>query len=1189
MKTTKSAVHRAVLQALACASGLALAAPHAASADQAKLDVASQPVAKALGTAAKTAGGGKSRSTPAADARQRPAIASNSGARPPVRLASAAADGPAAPASPANGVQTEALAEVIVVGQREAISNALRLKKQANTIVDSVTATDIGAFPDQSAAASLQRLPGITVSTLQSDDDSTHPSGEPTGVLIRGLPLVRTELNGRDAFTADASRGLEFNDVSPDLLSRIDAYKNQTADMIEGGLAGTVDLVTRLPFDQRGPVLVGSAQGDYDDRSGKTEPAFSVLASDSWNTDLGRFGLLGDYSASHVVTRTESVIDDKIDTYCSSGYGTATHAIVNPDGSIPCTSNPFGGTGWAFVPDGIRYSQVDYDRHRTGITGAAQYANPDNTVLATLQYTDSVYHNAWLEDASHAILDGTYYGTPAFDPRGSTIVTPAAGTGPLVFGPNGMLESGTIVQPHGSWLNSDSPNLQDDINTGSAVPGEPFVNDCGPGFTCASQQDGMYFQDETRDFDHREGTKDFSADVKWDITSRLHSRFDAQYIKAYVTNNDILVATGSMANYQYSTNSDGTPEITLLPGSNVNYAPGGLSNPHNYWIPFIQGHDENDGGTEQAYRGDLTYDINPGSWLDSLSTGVRFADRRQDVRYSAFNWTPIAASWNCNGPGFNADNTTPAPYPAGCGGGQAEFNGYGAGIWGTNNFSSFYNGSVYPNGNLVFMNNQTITDFPKVISSLSGAATNSPIPPGYVQICDRQGTTDCYLPSEVMQLEERTKAAYLMLNFGGDDANILGHVNVVGNAGVRVVRTEEISSGSDEFPASTELTSLAPCGTPLSGDDIVNPSCYLTPSILAFANSGGTPSTVEYAYTHVLPSFNVRFGLDPEDFIRFAYSKAMSRPDIGLLRNYVQINAPTIDATASSPYIVYSSPTAPHVAANVVGYNFVFQANTANAGLRPETADQFDLSFERYFSATGAATLDLFYKKLADAQGDAQYTQNFTNNGSTQAVQVTGPVNVKDGGKLSGAELDYTTYFKFLPGILKGLGMQATYTYVHQSGINNTNLIDNPNPLVGGQGSFGAGVNTVGGVVIDSHQLAGVSTNSYNLVGLYEYGPVGVRLAYNWRSRFLTDNLDCCIGLPVFQKSAGYLDGSLRYSIGEHVALTFDVANILDTTTVYQQEIFGDSSATPGAKPVYMDSAWSRVGRRYQFGIRAKF
>ncbi|HEX4648412.1 MAG TPA: hypothetical protein VH111_06280, partial [Steroidobacteraceae bacterium] len=135
----------------------------------------------------------------------------------------------------------------------------------------------------------------------------------------------------------------------------------------------------------------------------------------------------------------------------------------------------------------------------------------------------------------------------------------------------------------------------------------------------------------------------------------------------------------------------------------------------------------------------------------------------------------------------------------------------------------------------------------------------------------------------------------------------------------------------------------------------------------------------------------------------------------------------------------------------------------------------------------------------------------------------------------------------------------------------------------------GAGVNAVLQPTIDSHRLAGISDNTVNVVGLYEHGPFAARLAYNWRSRYLTDNLDCCIGLPVFQKAAGFLDGSIRYSITDHVELSLAASNLLNTTTVYQQEVFGDSPATPGAKPVYFNSGWSRVDRRYQLGIRAKF
>jgi TonB-dependent receptor len=1157
MNSNNRLVRLAVLQALACASGMLLSAPGNASASG---DNSAAPTPTPA-------------SSTAADPKKGPILLAQANTNPPADQCGTAK----------STADDSALTEIIVVGVKQAIATSQNIKKEASTFVDSITATDIGSFPDKSASDALQRVPGITVNRLQSNDDSTHPSGEPTNILIRGLTQVRTEFNGRDTFTADSARGLNFNDISPELLSRADAYKNQTADMIEGGIAGTVDLRTRLPFDQEGHVLVGSLQGDFGSLSNQLTPAYSVLASDSIRTDFGRFGLLLDYSRSHVITRTESVIDDKIDTYCSSGFGSVAHAIVNSDGSIPCTGNVFGGKGWAFAPDGVRYSQVDYDRDRIGSTIAGQYENNSKSLLATIQYTDSSYHNKWLEDASHAILDGTYYGTPAFDPRASSIL---AGSSGMVFGSNGMLQSGLLTQPHGSWAGS-TQSQQAAINTGSAVPGLPFVNFCGAGAACASDRDGLYFQNETRDFNHSEDTKEISGHVKWDILSQLHADFDAQYIDSRVNNHDILVATGSMANYQYSTGSNNVPQVQFVPGSNVNYAPGDLSNPHNYWIPFIQGHEEDDGGRESAFATDFKYDINPGGWLDSLKAGVRYADRNQTTRYSTFNWTPIAASWNCNGPGFNIDNTSPGKYPCG---NQPDFKGYGPGIWGTTNFNNFYSNGVYPNGNLVFMNRGTITNLAAVLQALGGANTNSPLAPGYSSICQRTGVIPgtCFLPSEVAQLEEQTKAAYLMLNFGGPNTEIFG-VNVVGNAGVRVVQTKEISSGNVSYPSTTNLLALAACGTPLSAGNVVNPACYLTPQILAFSNAGGSPNEFTGTHTDALPSFNVRFGLTSKDFVRFAYSKAISRPDVGLLRNFVQINSPFINTGPDSPYVVYNSPTAAHVAANVVGYNFVFNSTAGNAALLPESADQFDLSYERYFNPTSSLTLGVFYKKLKNSLSEANFNRPFTNNGVTENTQILGPINEKDGGKIEGAEFAYQTFFDFLPNPFNGLGMQVNYTYVHQSGIHNSNLIDAGALTAGGVGSFGAGNEAVGGVVIDSHRLAGVSTNTANVVGLYEKGPIGLRLAYNWRSMYLTDNLDCCIGLPVFQKAAGFLDGSIRYSIGSHVETSFDVTNILDTKTQYQQQIFGDSSATPGAKPVYMDSGWSRVDRRYQLGVRVKY
>ncbi len=205
----------------------------------------------------------------------------------------------------------------------------------------------------------------------------------------------------------------------------------------------------------------------------------------------------------------------------------------------------------------------------------------------------------------------------------------------------------------------------------------------------------------------------------------------------------------------------------------------------------------------------------------------------------------------------------------------------------------------------------------------------------------------------------------------------------------------------------------------------------------------------------------MRFGLDSRDFLRFAYSKAISRPDIGLLRNFVQINSPVINTSPDSPYVVYNSPTAAHIPANVVGYNFVFQANAGNVGLKPISADQFDISFERYMNPVSSFTVDGFYKRLTDLISYGQSLRSFTNNGSTQTVQVNGPINSSGVGKLYGLEANFQTFFTFLPGLLSGLGMQLNYTYVHQSGINNSNVI---NATSGGDvGAIGVGIPALGG------------------------------------------------------------------------------------------------------------------------------
>ncbi|HKE96674.1 MAG TPA: TonB-dependent receptor plug domain-containing protein, partial [Povalibacter sp.] len=254
-------------------------------------------------------------------------------------------------------VAAEDVEEVVVVGMRQSLETAQEIKKDSDTFVDSITATDIGAFPDKSVAEALQRVPGITVSRLQSSDDSTHFSAEPSTALIRGLTFVRTEFNGRDSFSADGYRGLNFNDISPELMSGIDAYKNQTADMIEGGIAGTVNLRTRLPFDSDGQVISLTGRANYGDRSGDTTYEASGIYSNVWDVSAGRIGFMVNYAYSHIKTQTESVVMQRIGAFCNGGNSDANGmAIVNADGSIPCTSTPYGGNDWQYIPDQVNYS-----------------------------------------------------------------------------------------------------------------------------------------------------------------------------------------------------------------------------------------------------------------------------------------------------------------------------------------------------------------------------------------------------------------------------------------------------------------------------------------------------------------------------------------------------------------------------------------------------------------------------------------------------------------------------------------------------------------------------------------------------------------------------------------------------------------------------------------------------------------
>jgi outer membrane receptor protein involved in Fe transport len=126
-------------------------------------------------------------------------------------------------ATPADNTATtksdEDITEILVTGIRKALETSQEIKKEADTVIDSITASDIGAFPDKSVAEALQRMSGVTVTRFAASGDTTHFSAEPSGVVIRGLPQVRSEFNGRDSFETRTAHGLSFSDVHARLMA----------------------------------------------------------------------------------------------------------------------------------------------------------------------------------------------------------------------------------------------------------------------------------------------------------------------------------------------------------------------------------------------------------------------------------------------------------------------------------------------------------------------------------------------------------------------------------------------------------------------------------------------------------------------------------------------------------------------------------------------------------------------------------------------------------------------------------------------------------------------------------------------------------------------------------------------------------------------------------------------------------
>ncbi|MCP8898268.1 TonB-dependent receptor [Gilvimarinus xylanilyticus] len=333
-----------------------------------------------------------------------------------------------------------------------------------------------------------------------------------------------------------------------------------------------------------------------------------------------------------------------------------------------------------------------------------------------------------------------------------------------------------------------------------------------------------------------------------------------------------------------------------------------------------------------------------------------------------------------------------------------------------------------------------------------------------------------------------TQSAYVQADFETD----IGSMVLRGNFGVRVARTETASEGFSRIRVLVEQT-----------DDDGNPIYGPNGEDLAGVEDPDDPrafegrQTVEEDFVDVLPSINLTLEIVEGLEAYVGAAKVMSRPNI----NDLNINA---DCTLRDYPLAVDQMT----------------PNTCTAGnpdLDPYRATQGEVALTWYPDESSIVSGAYFVKDISSYIFGAEVQQDvdFFNDGTLW--DVTQQVN-KQGIKTKGIELQASTFFDFLPGLLGNTGAKANYTYTTADNVNDFN------PLTG-----------------ERMPLRGQSENSYNLEAFYEDDSWSIKLAYNYRDEFYSRVFD---GLPVFVDASGYIDGKIAYTYNDNLKFYVDATNL---------------------------------------------
>lgn len=1011
---------------------------------------------------------------------------------------------------------------IVVKGIRKSLQTARDVKRNSDTFVDSITSSDVTQLPDLSVAEALARVPGVVTQRFElGGSDGDFPAPEGSGNIVRGLQYVSSEFNGREAFSASQGRSLEWASIPPELIGAVDVFKTQSADMLEGGIAGVVNLRTLEPFDRTGRVGVVVLDGTYTDLAEEFSPGASVVLGERWENEGGEFGLLGSFSTSTLASAVNGF-----------QYGQLL-ALPHPDA---------GNDSTIAMPGGFQARDVEYERERDSYYLVGQWRSPDGDKEVTLKYIRAENETQSDERTLEWFTDGESWRNWEFigddytiTPWTSAGIPQCNGNGEVANGgpgtceiletvDGGLFEAGIVSNGLRDWLGVDG--------------------------TLGTPLSGLAVSDFKESV-----TEDWSANVKWRATDQLYVELDAQYTKSSAERVMLWAGTNVFADYEFDFTDLENPEVRLFLDDSMQVqewavrggngvAPTTLSDPATSFLLFAADEFQENDGDMKAFRADATYEFENDGWFEAVKFGARFADREQTIRQAGLNWAGIAPPWN--GGYLPFGNTTD----------QNSYEVF--------DYSDFGRGGIFQGDStsVVFPARSLINDYDAFVDFVNNEPLISDgFTPDWVPL-RTDGVVDYGRGNDQIgvsgfagddTISEKTTNFYVRFDFANDFDN---GQSVNGNFGVRYVRSEIESAGTVVY---SEIAN--------NNVDGQNPIDFV-PELVAYMSTSSETTVVDRETTYVLPSFNMKWNLNDEMLLRFGASQAISRPNMASLTANGGAFAPLFFETETD-----SSVTPPTVTTSNISSQGNIIINGGNPQLEPIEANNLDLSYEYYFGEDGQFTVSYFYKDLKNIIVYGEENQGSVNlDGVDIALDFRGEINLND-GTVQGVEVAYQQFFTEAPGLLANFGLQANYTF----------LTSETEELASVQDSDGDGVadNFLTTYRWGVKELLGLSEHNYNLIGIYQTDKFEGRLAYNWRSEYFSSYRDFITGNPIIQDDIGFLDASLKYDLTENLQVRLQGANLLDTKAVALQQV--DAAGQTYGRSVFTNDRRFEVGVRYAF------